>query len=193
MSYLICDSLSVRFGNVLLLRDVNLEVAPGGVTGITGRNGAGKSTLLRVMAGQIEPTTGKIHRNVTTSLFLELNWGLIPRARVEEYIEAMLLADGRQMGELDRSKQLCVEYLGAEVMDKSVLSLSSGMLARVNLATALSLEQGVIIIDEWLSTVDLTFVRGILADVRENSRQAVVLASHDETWVREMSDITYEL
>ena len=193
MSYLICDSLSVRFGNVLLLRDVNLEVAPGNVTGITGRNGTGKSTLLRVMAGQIEPTTGKIHRNVTTSVFLELNWGLIPRARVEEYIEAMLLADGRELGELDRSKQLCVEYLGAEVMDKSVLSLSSGMLARVNLATALSLEQGVIIIDEWLSTVDLTFVRSILTGVRENGRQAVVLASHDEKWVREMSDITYEL
>jgi ABC-2 type transport system ATP-binding protein len=53
------DALTHRFGDVVALRDVTLEIAPG-VTGLVGANGAGKTTLLRSLLGLVHPTEGSI-------------------------------------------------------------------------------------------------------------------------------------
>ena len=49
--------LTHRFGDVVALRDLQLDVAPG-VTGLVGANGAGKTTLLRILLGLVHPTAG---------------------------------------------------------------------------------------------------------------------------------------
>ncbi len=55
------DGLSKRFGEVIALRDISLELLPGTVTAIHGPSGSGKTTLLRLIAGLEAPTTGTIH------------------------------------------------------------------------------------------------------------------------------------
>ncbi len=54
------QNLSLRFGKRVLFEDVNLRFTEGNCYGIIGANGAGKSTFLKILAGEIEPTTGKV-------------------------------------------------------------------------------------------------------------------------------------
>ncbi len=57
---LACSGVSVRFGGVAALADVDLEVPPGAIVGLVGPNGAGKSTLFGVVSGLIRPTRGTV-------------------------------------------------------------------------------------------------------------------------------------
>ncbi len=52
--------LSLAFGQQVLFKDVDLKFTPGNCYGVIGANGAGKSTLLRVLAGELEPDSGKV-------------------------------------------------------------------------------------------------------------------------------------
>jgi len=54
------DGVEKRFGAVLALGGVDLAVAAGSCVGLVGHNGAGKSTLMNVLAGTLEPDTGRI-------------------------------------------------------------------------------------------------------------------------------------
>ena len=54
------QNLSLRFGKRSLFEDVNLKFTPGNCYGLIGANGAGKSTFVKIIAGDIEPTTGRV-------------------------------------------------------------------------------------------------------------------------------------
>jgi branched-chain amino acid transport system ATP-binding protein len=57
------DSLSVNFGGVYAVRDVSLHVAHGERHAILGPNGAGKTTLFNLVAGDLQPVSGRVHLN----------------------------------------------------------------------------------------------------------------------------------
>ena len=62
------QGLSMRYGDLVVLRDVDFAVAPGEAVGIVGPNGAGKTTLLNVLAGSVRPVAGSVRfggRDVT--------------------------------------------------------------------------------------------------------------------------------
>ncbi len=52
----------MAFGPLDVFQDVHLAIAPGDRIGLVGPNGEGKTTLLRILAGELEPTTGTVHR-----------------------------------------------------------------------------------------------------------------------------------
>ncbi|MFN8357026.1 MAG: ATP-binding cassette domain-containing protein [Spirosomataceae bacterium] len=54
------SNISLRFGKRVLFDEVNLKFTPGNVFGLIGANGAGKSTFVKILAGELEPTTGSI-------------------------------------------------------------------------------------------------------------------------------------
>ena len=54
------EKLSKRFGGLLAVRDVALEVATGGIHAVIGPNGAGRSTLLDMLSGDVKPSSGTI-------------------------------------------------------------------------------------------------------------------------------------
>ncbi len=54
------QGLTKRFGGLVAVRDVDLDVAPGEILGLIGPNGAGKSTLFRLVAGVLAPTAGRV-------------------------------------------------------------------------------------------------------------------------------------
>jgi branched-chain amino acid transport system ATP-binding protein len=60
LSLLSVEEVSVRFGGVMALQDVDLTADPGCVTGLIGPNGAGKTTLFNVLDGQLAPDRGSM-------------------------------------------------------------------------------------------------------------------------------------
>ncbi|MFW2377175.1 MAG: ABC-F family ATP-binding cassette domain-containing protein [Cellulophaga baltica] len=68
------SNLSVQFGKRVLFDDVNVSFTQGNCYGVIGANGAGKSTLLRIIAGQIDPTSGHVSLEPTKRMsILEQN------------------------------------------------------------------------------------------------------------------------
>ncbi|WP_158978173.1 ABC-F family ATP-binding cassette domain-containing protein [Cellulophaga sp. L1A9] len=68
------SNLSVQFGKRVLFDDVNISFTQGNCYGVIGANGAGKSTLLRIIAGQIDPTSGHVSLEPTKRMsILEQN------------------------------------------------------------------------------------------------------------------------
>jgi branched-chain amino acid transport system ATP-binding protein len=61
MSALVARGLSRRFGGLLAVGGVDLDLVPGRVLGVIGPNGAGKSTLINLLSGVLRPTTGTVH------------------------------------------------------------------------------------------------------------------------------------
>ena len=55
------EKLTVKFGSQTLFENVNIKFTPGNCDGLIGANGSGKSTFLKVIAGDIEPTSGEVH------------------------------------------------------------------------------------------------------------------------------------
>src|SRR5690606_18231537 len=62
------EDAGVRYGDREVLRDVTWRIAPGERTGILGANGSGKSTLLGLIAGTVQPATGRVKRGKTVRL-----------------------------------------------------------------------------------------------------------------------------
>ena len=60
MSRISLNGASKSYGNVVALEDINLELAPGEIVGLTGPSGAGKSTLCRIIAGIDRPDSGSV-------------------------------------------------------------------------------------------------------------------------------------
>ena len=68
------SDVSLRFSDRKLFDDVNIAFTPGNTYGLIGANGAGKSTFLKILAGDIEPTTGHIFLSfVRTTLTMKKN------------------------------------------------------------------------------------------------------------------------
>ncbi len=57
---LVAKDICVRFGGLMALSDVSLEIEPGSIAGLVGPNGAGKSTLLAVLSGLLRPNSGQV-------------------------------------------------------------------------------------------------------------------------------------
>ena len=55
------DGLTKRFGGILALDGVDLEVSGGEIVGLIGPNGSGKSTFFNVVAGFLSPSAGRVH------------------------------------------------------------------------------------------------------------------------------------
>lgn len=55
------NNLSVQFGKRILFDEVNTSFVHGNIYGVIGANGAGKSTFLKILAGEMDPTSGRVH------------------------------------------------------------------------------------------------------------------------------------
>jgi energy-coupling factor transport system ATP-binding protein len=167
----------LRAGPVIL-RDVNLRVAPGERVALMGRNGAGKSTLLRHAAGLIAPTRGRVVRGGRVALLLQNPNDYLVHERVELEAPAVAL---RQAG-LDP----------AAFAGRHPRELSGGERQRLALAVVLGQDDDetapeAVCLDEPTRGMDREHKEQLAALVR-GMPAAVLVATHDPEFVAAFAD-----
>lgn len=142
---LLIDHVSKQFGDKKAVDDISLKLTPG-VWGLLGANGAGKTTLMRIIAGIMEPTSGRVEYNgipIQTlgeryrDLFgyLPQEFGFCHELTVWDYLEYISALKGIPEGRSRRKiRQLLEQVSLTEVCRKRISNLSGGMKRRVGIA-----------------------------------------------------------
>jgi ATP-binding cassette subfamily F protein uup len=188
--------VSVLFDGKPVLRDVEWRIGPGERTGIVGANGAGKSTLLGLIAGTVQPDSGKVKRGKTVRLAILDQQGdrLAPLAgnRVAEVVAG--LRSGYQLDGRDVTPAQLLERLGfaREQLSARVVELSGGQRRRLQLMLTLLTEPNVLLLDEPTNDVD-TDMLAATEDLLDSWPGTLIVVSHDRYLLERVTDQQYAI
>ncbi len=196
------EGLTKRYGPVLAVDGVNLDIAPGEIVGILGPNGSGKTTTILMLLGLTEPSAGR----AVVAGFDPLRQPLEVKRRVGYLPDSVGFYDGlsardnlaytgRLAGlsrrEIDERFDRAMVRVGlADVGRNRVATFSRGMRQRLGLAEVLMKNPQIAILDEPTATLDphstsefLDMIRGLKAD-----GTTVLLSSHHLDQVQSVCD-----
>jgi polar amino acid transport system ATP-binding protein len=205
------------FGSNVVLRDLDLDVAPGERVVIIGPSGSGKTTILRVTmtleridSGTIqiggrhlyhEPRGDRLRpareshiREVRSDIGMVFqHFNLFPHMTA---LENIMLAPMKVHGKSrEEARALGVELLDkvglAHAVNQTPGQLSGGQKQRVAIARSLACEPKVMLFDEVTSALDPELVGevlGVLRDIAEEGRTTMMLVTHEMGFAREMAD-----
>jgi ABC-2 type transport system ATP-binding protein len=180
--------LTKRYGSVLALNGVDLEVGEGELVGLLGPNGAGKSTLVKIAAGLVRPSGGEAEvagaragsRAARASLgYLAELFRFPGWYTADEVLELHQRLAGSSGGAAERRRLLELVAL-EEASGRRVDGMSKGMQQRLGVAQALVGEPRVLLLDEPTSALDPVgrrTVRLLLEELRGRG-VSVLLNSH---------------
>lgn len=177
-------NLSFSYTDKKILKDINLIIPKGKMTGILGPNGCGKSTLLKNILGYLTPDTGEVFFNKKSVSSLSKKdiakiISLVPQK--SNLMTNMEVKDFVVMGRLPHLKSSWSGYSFADrkivddnlklleldsFQERNALSLSGGEFQRVLLARALTQEPKILLLDEPTSALDLNHSVDLLNKVK---------------------------
>lgn len=194
--------LTKRYGRVVAVEDLNLEVAEGEVFGLLGPNGSGKTTTILMLLGLTEPTSGEArvlgHDPVREPLKVKAKVGYLPD-QVGFYGELTAWENLRYTSRLlglsdgearDRIEEVLRRMGLWEVRDRRVAAFSRGMRQRLGLAEVLLKRPKVAILDEPTLGLDPEAAREFLELIKGLKVEGitVLLSSHLLHQVQEICD-----
>lgn len=174
-----------------VINDVSFSVAKGEVFGIIGRNGSGKSTLLKIISGIMKPNTGTIEISGRIASILELGMGFHQDLSGRENIYIKGAMYGFTKEQIDGKIDDIIRYAELEdYIDLPVRVYSSGMGSRLAFAIMINVDADVLILDEILSTGDLSFSKKSSAHFSNMKKRGktIILVSHSMNTMRGMCD-----
>jgi ATP-binding cassette subfamily F protein 3 len=179
------EGLAKSYGDRPVLNEVHLKVQRGERIGIIGVNGAGKTTLLRMVAGEIEPTAGKIviGSNVSVGYYAQHHAEALHRdATIYQEIAAM-----DPTASVTRIRSVLGAFLFSDDdVEKKVGVLSGGERARVALARLLIKPGNLLMMDEPTNHLDLASSEA-LAESLESYDGTLIFVSHNRGFVRRLA------
>jgi len=170
-------SVSRTFGSERVLRNLDLDIAPGEFVALIGRSGSGKSTLLRALAGLDREITGELHVDGAVSIAFQ-EPRLVPWKRVSDNVCLGLRTPSPQV----KAAEALAEVGLASRSHAWPLTLSGGEAQRASLARALVREPSLLLLDEPFSALDaLTRIamHRLVLTLWEHHKPAVLLVTHD--------------
>jgi ABC-type multidrug transport system ATPase subunit len=177
-----------------VLRDVEWRIAPGERTGILGVNGAGKSTLLNLVAGTLQPTSGRVKRGKTVKV-ATLTQQLVELEGIQNERVSAVIADKRTTylaGGKEMTPGQLLERLGftSAQLSTPVKDLSGGQKRRLQLLLILLDEPNVLILDEPTNDLDTDMLAAI-EDLLDSWPGTLLVVSHDRYLLERVTDNQY--
>lgn len=185
-------NVSFSYGTHRVLDEIDLEIYPNEIVGISGVNGAGKTTLARVLAGFLKPGSGKIfyRGKEVRSPLAGKKIGLVFH---DPYTQIFGLKVKDFISFKNGIKEN-FEALGLDILPESrILRLSRGELTKLAIAT--NTEYELIIYDEPTNGLDYLSLKkfaGFLGKLRESGKSLLIF-SHDLEFLNRVSDSRFEL
>lgn len=194
----ICKS----FGQLMVVKDVNLHVDTGEFIVFVGPSGCGKSTLLRMIAGLEDITSGELHiagRNVTRLpsadrgiAMVFQSYALYPHLSVYENIAFSLRIAKLAKQKIDEKVRQAADVLQlGSYLDRLPKELSGGQRQRVAIGRAIVRNPEVFLFDEPLSNLDAalrTEMRVELSSLHEKLGSTIVYVTHDQVEAMTLAD-----
>jgi len=196
------QSVTKRFGDLMAVDDLNLELAGGEFFTLLGPSGCGKTTTLRMVAGFEQPSEGAIriegadvaglppHRRPTNTVFQ--SYALFPHLNVEDNVAFGLKRKRVPKEEIRKRVAAELERVGlAAEARRRPAQLSGGMQQRVALARALVNLPKVLLLDEPLGALDLKLRKELQVELKRIQREVgitFVYVTHDQEEALTMSD-----
>lgn len=168
---------SRRFGDNLIIDNLDLEIAPGEFVALLGRSGSGKTTLLRTLAG-LDDVSGQDVRIPPSRAVVFQDARLLPWKRVWRNVALGLKGDGVR----ERAQAALQEVGLGHRLDAWPLTLSGGEAQRTALARALVREPQLLLLDEPFAALDaLTRIKmhQLILSLWQRHRPAVLMVTHD--------------
>ncbi|MEM6889771.1 MAG: sn-glycerol-3-phosphate ABC transporter ATP-binding protein UgpC [Pseudomonadota bacterium] len=196
------SSLGKSFGEVTVLRDINVDIREGEFVVLVGPSGCGKSTLLRMIAGLEEITDGivSINGQVVNATppkerdiaMVFQNYALYPHMTVAENMAFSMTLAGRSKAEKDERVREAAAILGlSELLDRKPRELSGGQRQRVAMGRAIVRSPQVFLFDEPLSNLDAKLRVAMRAEIRslhQRLHSTSIYVTHDQVEAMTMAD-----
>ena len=203
------NNLSVNFGGLKALNNVNLELRKGEVLGLIGPNGAGKTTVFNALCGIVTPAWPKPHQLARRGIARTLQGvGLFPDLTVSDnvmigahrfaesgLIRAALGTNAKDEKQLREKAQSALErvYVGS-VSERRADTLSYPDTKRVAIARALVAEPEILLLDEpagGLGAQDIEWLNSLINNLK--SRTSIIIVEHHMDVVMSVCDRIYVL
>ncbi|WP_026571496.1 amino acid ABC transporter ATP-binding protein [Sediminibacillus terrae] len=209
--YLSIKGLSKSFGELEVLKDIDVSVEKGKVLTIMGPSGSGKTTLLRCLNALEEPTGGDFTfadgfsldfgKKVSKQDWLRLrrksgmvfqSYNLFPhKTALENVTEGPIVVQKRDKKQVQEMAERLLAKVGLK--DKMHLyphQLSGGQQQRVGIARALAIEPELMLFDEPTSALDPELIGEVLGVIKElaNEGWTMVIVTHEVQFAEQVSD-----
>lgn len=200
-------NLSAGYGDVTILRDINLSVVEGSIVAIVGANGAGKTTLLRAISGLLRPHSGRIRfrgEDITGKLAHSLvHLGLVHVPENRALFGRMTVMENLELGAYTRAaRRLFKETLDgvfdlfpvlAERQGQTAATLSGGQQQMLAIGRGLMARPALLILDEASLGLAPIVVESIFEAIDKIRRRGttILLVEQDVKHALEVSDHAY--
>lgn len=195
-------NLQVAYGEIQVLRGIDLSLEAGEFIALLGASGCGKTTLLRALAGFIPITSGDICLNRRSIRGLPpekrdiammfQSYALWPHMSVGQNIGFALRLRGLSKSAIGRSVERMLSLVGLEgYAERHVAQLSGGQRQRVALARALAVDPPILLLDEPLSNLDARIRYNMRHEIKSLQKRlglSIILVTHDREEAMAMAD-----
>ncbi len=197
------EGVTKHYGEVTVIDDLTLDIAPGTFYALLGPSGCGKTTTLRMIGGFEVPTVGTVHldgRDVTNlpPNRREVNtvfqsYALFPHLTVAKNVAFGMERRGVKKAEVKRRATEALESVQlSHLAERRPAALSGGQQQRVALARALVNRPGALLLDEPLGALDLRLRRQLQVEIKKVQQEVgitFVHVTHDQEEAMTMADV----
>jgi ABC-type Fe3+/spermidine/putrescine transport system ATPase subunit len=194
MTTVVLKNLTRRFGSVVAVDNLNLEIASGEMVAFLGPSGCGKTTTLRMIAGLLLPSEGDVFFDNRSMLDVPTEKRgavmvfqkhlLFPNMTIGENVGFGLRMQGMKKSEISaRVKEMLelVRLPGFE--NRKAHELSGGQQQRVALARGLIIRPAVLLLDEPLANLDANLrleMRELIRSIQQEMKITSIFVTHDQ-------------
>jgi len=189
-------NLHKRFGKLIVLDGLDLEISKGGIFAILGPNGSGKTTLIKCLLGMVIPNKGDIifdKKSVLGKWAYRNNLNYLPQiANFPPNLTVIeLIKMVKNLRPKDSDTEELIELFGLKSsLDKKLGNLSGGTKQKVNIVLAFMFDSDLIVLDEptnGLDPIALIHLKEIIQKEKDKGK-TILITTHIMSFVDEVAD-----